>query len=125
MQRIGLVDADAVPALIGPVTNWSMRSLGMDDIRAAAAGAAFVVFLLGIHAPVGHAMPRTQNPGQAPTLRGDPQELAALPFRAASIAVASPQTLGRRNYAREATTSTLQGNASEPSQTETGKYSLE
>jgi hypothetical protein len=28
--------------------------------------AAFVVFLLvGIHAPVGHAMPRTQNPGQA------------------------------------------------------------
>ena len=30
--------------------------------------AAFVVFLLvGIHAPWGHAMPRTQNFGQAPS----------------------------------------------------------
>jgi hypothetical protein len=40
--------------------------LGIDGIAAAAAMAAFVVFLLvGIHAPVGHAMPRTQNSGQA------------------------------------------------------------
>jgi hypothetical protein len=49
-------------ALIGPVTNWSISSLGIDGIAAAAARAAFVVFLMvGIHAPCGHAMPRTQN----------------------------------------------------------------
>jgi hypothetical protein len=54
-------------ALIGPVTNWSMSSLGIDGIAAAAAKAALVVFLvLGIHAPVGHAMPRTQNSAHAP-----------------------------------------------------------
>jgi hypothetical protein len=48
--------------------------LGIDGIAAAAAMAAFVVFLLvGIHAPVGHAMPRTQNPGQA-------HAVALLPF---------------------------------------------
>jgi hypothetical protein len=41
-----------VSALIGPETNWSMSSLGMVGNRAAAAFAAFVVFLLGIHAPV-------------------------------------------------------------------------
>jgi uncharacterized membrane protein YtjA (UPF0391 family) len=56
-------------ALIGPVTNWSMSSFGIDGIAAAAAMAALVVFLLvGIHAPVGHAMPHTQNSGQARAL---------------------------------------------------------
>jgi len=61
-----MVAALTASALIGPVTNWSMSSLGIDGIAAAAAIAAFVIFLLvGIHAPVGHAMPRTQNSGQA------------------------------------------------------------
>jgi hypothetical protein len=37
--------------------------LGIVGIRAAAAAAALVVFLLGIHAPFRHVMPRTQNSG--------------------------------------------------------------
>ncbi len=49
------------------MTNWSMSSLGMVGNFAAAASAAFVVFLLGIHAPSDHAVPRTQNSGQAQT----------------------------------------------------------
>jgi len=40
-----------------------MSSLGIDGIRAAAAKAAFVVFLLGNHAPFRHVMPHTQNSG--------------------------------------------------------------
>ena len=61
-SRPSVREATTASALIGPVTNWSMSSFGIDGITAAAAMAAFVVFLLvGIHAPVGHAMPRTQN----------------------------------------------------------------
>jgi hypothetical protein len=52
-------------ALMGPFTNWSISSLGIDGKSVAAAAAAFVVFLLGIRAPGRHAMPRTQNSGQA------------------------------------------------------------
>src|SRR5574343_992652 len=54
-------------ALMGPVTNWSINSLGIRG-RAAdlAAMAAFFNFvLLGINAPIGHVMPQTQNSGQA------------------------------------------------------------
>ena len=46
-------------ALIGPVTNWSINSLGMRGSTAVAFAAFFV--LLGIHAPVRHGMPHTQN----------------------------------------------------------------
>ncbi len=46
-------------ALIGPLTNWSINSSGIDG-SAAAAAAAFVV-LPGIDAPARHAMPRTQS----------------------------------------------------------------
>jgi len=53
-------------ALFGPVTNCSMTSLGIDGIAAAASNAAIVVVLLGLHAPSGHAVPRTQSSGQAP-----------------------------------------------------------
>src|SRR5574343_1533220 len=54
-------------ALMGPVTTWSINSLGIRG-RAAdlAAMAAFFNFvLLGINAPIGHVMPQTQNSGQA------------------------------------------------------------
>jgi IS5 family transposase len=41
-----------------------MSSLGIGGSAAAAASAALVVFLfVGIDAPVGHAMPHTQNSG--------------------------------------------------------------
>src|SRR5580765_8413396 len=54
--------------VMGPVTNWSISSLGIDGNAAIlAAIAAFFIFVLltGIHAPGRHAMPRTQNSGQA------------------------------------------------------------
>ena len=54
---------------MGPVTNWSISSFGIDGKAAIlAAIAAFFIFVLltGIHAPSRHAMPRTQNSGQAP-----------------------------------------------------------
>jgi hypothetical protein len=72
-----------------------MSSFGIDGIAAAAARAAFVVFLLvGIHAPVGHAMPRTQKSGQAPKQARQTQReaeirktLAALELVAAPLPV--------------------------------------
>jgi hypothetical protein len=46
------------------VTNGSMSPSGILGIAAAAAIVVFVVFLLvGIHAPMGHAMPRIRNFG--------------------------------------------------------------
>jgi hypothetical protein len=53
--------------VIGPVTNWSISSLGIFGNAAdfAAMAAFFNVVLLGINGPVGHVMPRTQNSGQA------------------------------------------------------------
>jgi len=48
-------------ALIGPVTNWSITSFGIEGIRAGAAATAFVVSLVGLRAPSRHVMPRTQN----------------------------------------------------------------
>jgi len=45
-------------ALVGPVTNGSMNPVGILWIAAAAAMAAFVVFLrVGIDAPMGQALP--------------------------------------------------------------------
>jgi len=66
-----------LPALCATVPAFYAELLG--DERppwATAASAAFVVFLLGIHAPSGDAIPRTQNSGQArlelaATLRND------------------------------------------------------
>ncbi|MEK8053599.1 hypothetical protein AACH10_25315, partial [Ideonella sp. DXS22W] len=54
-------------AVIGPLTNWSSSSFGIFGSAAdfAAIAAFFALVLLGIHAPAGHAMPRTQNFGQA------------------------------------------------------------
>jgi hypothetical protein len=46
-------------ALISLVTNWSINSLGMRGSTIVVFAAFFV--LLGIHAPVRHGMPHTQN----------------------------------------------------------------
>jgi hypothetical protein len=53
--------APTASALIGPVTNRSISYLKIVGSAAAAAMAAFL--LIGIHAPVGHAMPRTPKFG--------------------------------------------------------------
>jgi len=49
--------------LIGPVTNRSISSFGIDGSAAdlAAIAAFFIFVLLGIDAPCGHAMPQTQS----------------------------------------------------------------
>src|SRR6059058_5692487 len=54
--------------VMGPVTNWSISSLGIFGSAAdfAAMAAFFNFVLLGITGPLGHVMPRTQNSGQAP-----------------------------------------------------------
>src|SRR5574343_949033 len=59
-------------ALMGPVTNWSINSLGIRGRAAdlAAMAAFFNLDLLGINAPIGHVMPQTQNSGQARPLVG-------------------------------------------------------
>src|SRR3954463_4225102 len=56
--------------VIGPVTNWSISSLGIFGSAAdfAAISAFFNFVLLGITGPLGHVMPRTQNSGQARAL---------------------------------------------------------
>jgi len=70
-QRLleGIDAALTASPVIGPLTNWSSSSLGIFGNAAdLAAIAAFFIFvlLIGIHAPDGHAMPRTQNSEQAP-----------------------------------------------------------
>src|SRR5450755_4257041 len=54
--------------LIGPLTNRSITSSGIDGSAAdlAAMAALFNFGLLGLDAPCGHALPRTQNSLQAP-----------------------------------------------------------
>ena len=50
-------------ALMGPVPNWSISSMGIVGSAAAAAMARLVY--VGIDAPCGHAMPRIQHSGRA------------------------------------------------------------
>jgi hypothetical protein len=79
--------ARTVSGSIGPVTNGSMSSFGMVGKFAAAASVAFVVILLGIHAPSGHPMPRIQNSGQARAERLRSREIDELRDRSNDTAV--------------------------------------
>src|SRR5215216_6434414 len=85
-------------AVIGPsATIWSSSSLGIFGSAALlAAIAAFFSFvrlgsLLGMHAPCGHVMPRTQNSGQAPSSdrTAHSQEVLSIALRAAKSSSAS------------------------------------
>src|SRR3954463_14569826 len=62
--------------VIGPVTNWSISSLGIFGSAAdfAAISAFFNFVLLGITGPLGHVMPRTQNSRQARGATAKPQQ---------------------------------------------------